>query len=238
MLKNKPRTKYETVMLDLHQKIVGGKYPIDTQLPSEEKLQKIYQVSRITIRQAVDGLVADGLVERVQGKGSFVRKTHHIRRLLKRSSIESFSKTARESGFTPKIQVLKLEKIKATPKIQNHLKSDNKFVMHSLRLCYLDQDPTVIESNYYPLPRFANLINYDLQHSLYQIFREHFDVKNLADSDSILKVTLANKEQSKLLKRSVGFPLYKLRNTIYDDQHQIVQYGIELIDTDRYEFQI
>ena len=107
-----------------------------------------------------------------------------------------------------------------------------------MRLCYLDQDPAVIESNYYPLPRFANLINYDLQHSLYHIFHEHFDVKELADSESILKVSLANKEQSKLLKRSIGFPLYNLHNIIYDDRHQIVQYGIELINTDRYEFKI
>lgn len=238
MLKNKPRTKYQTVMLDLHQKIVTGKYPIDTQLPSEEKLQKLYQVSRITIRQAVDGLVADGLVERVQGKGSFVRKARQIRRLLKRSSIESFSKTARENGFTPKMEVLKLEKIKATPEIQDALKSDHDYVIHSLRLCYLDQDPTVIENNYYPFPRFADLVHYDLSRSLYQTFQEHFDVKKLTDSESILKVSLATKEEAKLLKRSISFPLYHLRNQIYDDQQQIVQYGIELIDTERYEFKI
>lgn len=238
MTKDKARTKYQKVMLDLREKILTGIYPVDTKLPSEERLKEIYGVSRITIREAVNGLVADGIVEKVQGKGSFVRELHHVKRLLKSNSIESFSKTAIKNGFKPKMKVLKLEKVKTDAELRKSLKCDNEYAIHSVRICYLDNDPTVIESNYYPLPRFEGLTNYDLSESLYKTFKDHYEIDNLEDSESILRVVLANKEQARLLQRSVGFPLFYLRNQVFDKNKQVVQVGTEYIATDRYEFMV
>ncbi|MBA1434956.1 GntR family transcriptional regulator [Bombilactobacillus bombi] len=234
----KLRTKYETVMMDLREKIVTGKYQVDSKLPSEEELKQIYSVSRITIRQAVDGLVSDGIIEKVQGKGSYVRKPTQVRRLLRSSSIESFSKTAEENGFEPKMKILKIEKLKVNREIKRGLKTSSSFALHTVRLCYLDDDPVVIESNFFPLPKFEKLPKYDLNGSLYKIFHDDFGIESLTDSNSILRVIAANKEQARLLKRSVGFPLFNLRNQIYDNNHNLVQYGIELIATDRYEFRV
>ncbi|MCO6541114.1 MAG: GntR family transcriptional regulator [Lactobacillus sp.] len=237
-MSTKVRTKYEAVMADLREKIMTGTYPIDTKLPSEEELKQIYNVSRITIRQAVEGLVSDGIIEKVQGKGSYVRKPHQVRRLLRSSSIESFSKTAVENGFKPETKVLKVEKVKVNKELKKGLKTLAPFALHTVRLCYLDGDPVVIESNFFPLPKFEKLSEYDLSGSLYKIFHNYFDIEALTDSTSILRVITANKEQSRLLKRSVGFPLFSLRNQIYDNKNNLVQYGIELIATDRYEFRV
>ena len=203
MTKDKARTKYQKVMLDLREKILTGIYPVDTKLPSEEQLKEIYGVSRITIREAVNGLVADGIVEKVQGKGSFVRELHHVKRLLKSNSIESFSKTAVKNGFKPKMKVLKLEKVKTDAELRKSLKCDNEYAIHSVRICYLDNE-----------------------------------IDNLEDSESILRVVLANKEQARLLQRSVGFPLFYLRNQVFDKNKQVVQVGTEYIATDRYEFMV
>ena len=238
MMENKARTKYQKVMLDLREKILTGTYPIDTKLPTEEELKKIYGVSRITVREAVNGLVSDGIVEKVQGKGSFVRELHHVKRLLKSNSIESFSKTAIKNGFKPKMEVLKLEKIKTNAELRDGLKCNSDYAIHSLRICYLDNDPTVIESNYYPLPRFEGLTNYDLSGSLYQVLKDNYGIDNLKDSESILRVVLADKEQARLLNRSVGFPLFYLRNQVFDNNKKVIQFGTEFIATDRYEFMI
>lgn len=56
----------------LRQQIVGGHWKTDDRLPSENELMHSTGMSRITVRQALADLAADGLIVRVQGKGSFV----------------------------------------------------------------------------------------------------------------------------------------------------------------------
>ncbi|WP_082383808.1 GntR family transcriptional regulator [Lacticaseibacillus thailandensis] len=127
-------TKYEQVMTSIRQKILSGEYFVGSQLPSEPQLQKQYGVSRVTIRLAVDGLVKDGLVERVQGKGSFVQRPQRVSRLVRESSVESFSKVALASGFHPQTKVLKVERVVATAALQSKFNVDVTGLLHTVRL--------------------------------------------------------------------------------------------------------
>lgn len=233
-----PSTKYQQVMTSIRSKIIAGVYPLDSMLPSEQKLQAEYQVSRVTIRLAIDGLVRDGMVERVQGKGSFVRKPERVNRLVRETSVESFSEVARESGFVPSTKVLKMETVQVDAKLSSNLETDAKEALHTVRLRYLDDDPIFLESNYYPLPRFAKLTDYDLTGSLYAIFQNHFDIKTLGSDNTTLSMKTADVETAEKLHRSVGFPLFYLRTQIFDENDQIVQYGEQLIASDRYQFKI
>jgi GntR family transcriptional regulator len=65
---------YRSVHKELRDRIGGGRYPPGGLLPSERRLVDEFGVSLITIRRAMDELVLDGLVERRQGVGSFVRE--------------------------------------------------------------------------------------------------------------------------------------------------------------------
>lgn len=65
---------YQQVFLVLREAIREGKYPIDTALPSEAELCRMYRVSRITLRRALGHLQQAGLIERRQGSGTFVRR--------------------------------------------------------------------------------------------------------------------------------------------------------------------
>ena len=64
---------YRSVHDELRRRIVSGTYPAGAGLPSERKLIVEFGVSLITVRRAMDELVLDGLIERRQGVGSFVR---------------------------------------------------------------------------------------------------------------------------------------------------------------------
>ncbi|MDE3281463.1 GntR family transcriptional regulator [Lacticaseibacillus parahuelsenbergensis] len=233
-----PVTKYELIMNSIRAKILSGVYPLDSKLPSEVKLQEEYGASRVTVRQAVDGLVRDGLVERVQGKGSYVRKPQRVSRLVRESTVESFSKVAKQSGFVPHTKVLKVERVQTTEKLSRLLTTTSKNVLHTVRLRYLDDDPIFIESNYYPLPRFASLPDYDLNGSLYAIFKDHFGIRAMSSDNTTLSIKTADVEAADLLNRSVGFPLFYLETQIFDDHDQVVQYGEQLIASDRYQFKI
>ncbi|MBS1371357.1 MAG: GntR family transcriptional regulator [Lentisphaeria bacterium] len=66
------RSKYEVIQQELTQQIRQGILQVGGKLPTEQELAAAYGVSRLTVRQAIGGLAAAGLVRSVQGKGSFV----------------------------------------------------------------------------------------------------------------------------------------------------------------------
>lgn len=233
-----PATKYGRIMADIRSKIISGKYPLDSKLPSEVQLQKEYGVSRVTVRLAIDELVKDGLVERVQGKGSYVRKPQKLSRLVRTSAVESFSAVAKASGYKTSTKLLKIETIKNNDKLKQLLKNDNEDVLHTVRLRFLDNDPIFIENNYYPLPRFKNLAENNLNGSLYKIFKQKYGIKKLISDNTILSVKIADVEEANLLKRSIGFPLYLVKTQVCDENQNVVQYGEEIIASDRYQFKI
>jgi GntR family transcriptional regulator len=65
---------YRTVYDEMRRRIQSGVYPPGTCLPAERKLIEEFAVSLITVRRAMDELVLDGVIERRQGRGSFVRE--------------------------------------------------------------------------------------------------------------------------------------------------------------------
>ena len=68
---------YRCVHDSLKERILAGSYPPGVALPSESRLVNDYGVSLITVRRALQELVLDGLIERRQGVGSFVREPNH-----------------------------------------------------------------------------------------------------------------------------------------------------------------
>ncbi len=68
---------YRTVYDALRARILAGDYPPGAALPSEAGLVREFGVSLITVRRALQELVLDGLIERRQGVGSFVRGANH-----------------------------------------------------------------------------------------------------------------------------------------------------------------
>jgi GntR family transcriptional regulator len=68
---------YRCVYDSLRERIIAGAYPPGVALPSEPRLVRDYGVSLITVRRALQELVLDGLIERRQGVGSFVREASH-----------------------------------------------------------------------------------------------------------------------------------------------------------------
>ena len=65
------RVAYRSLADDLRTDILGHRYPEGVRLPTEAELARTYQVSRQTVRRAFQDLVAEGLVHRVPGRGTF-----------------------------------------------------------------------------------------------------------------------------------------------------------------------
>ncbi|WEV43413.1 GntR family transcriptional regulator [Lactobacillus sp. ESL0684] len=227
---------YSQVMEKIRQKIISGEYPINSKLPNEFALCEQFGVSRVTLRKAIKGLVKDGLVEKVQGVGTFVRKPQTVRRIVKSSRVESFSKTAKKEGFNPSAKTIEIKEVITPDDLKDVLETERSLMIERVHL--IEDDPVMLECNYFPLPKFGELRNEDLTLSLYQVLHNKYGIKKLSSSDVVISIALANYNEAKYLEKSLGFPLLMLKATVVDEKGNIVHVGRQYIDSNRYEFHI
>ena len=97
---------YEQVKEAIKLKIEQKEWKENTRVPSETELMKIYEVSRVTVRNALALLVDEGYLEKKQGIGTFVSKPRIKKIIFHRAS---FTQSCAGAGLVPGTQVLKKE---------------------------------------------------------------------------------------------------------------------------------
>src|SRR5947209_2085064 len=117
-------------------------------LPPEPELEKRFQVSRITIRRALDELVTDGLIVRKQGKGTFVREPHIAQEL---THLMSWTAMMQQLGYTTKTMSTKIDIIEPTRELTAMLQvSPDTHIVRIRRLRYANDEPICLMTNYLP----------------------------------------------------------------------------------------
>jgi len=227
---------YSQVMEKIRQKIITGEYPTNSKLPNEFELSKQFKVSRVTLRKAIAGLAEDGLIEKIHGVGTFVRKPQKVKRIISSASAESFSQIATNEGFKASAKVVRVKKVETPEDLKATLKT--KTALYIERVHSVDSEPIMLECNYFPLPRFTGLEKADLSKSLYQLLQKEYQIKKLKSRDMVISVALASLSEARLLKKSVGFPLLSLQVSVEDENSDIVHAGKQYIISDRYEFHV
>src|SRR5262245_60086653 len=145
----------------------------DTAIPSERELMATYDVSRATVRKAIDGLVTDGLLQRVHGRGTFVARP----RLESRLHLASFSQDMRRRGLTPSTRLLAVELDRPPAEVAEALELDDEALAWRLdRVRLADEQPIAIENGWYPRALLPGLDRHELGGSLYELFADVFDL--------------------------------------------------------------
>lgn len=227
---------YSQVMEKIRQKIISGEYPVNSKLPNEFELSEQFSVSRVTLRKAIKGLAEDGLVEKIQGVGTFVRKPQKVKRIISSPAAESFSQIAEKEGFKASVEVIKVKEVQTPVKLRKILETNQSLFIE--RVHFVNDEPIMLERNYFLLPRFAKLANEDLRQSLYQILQDKYQIAKLNSRDLIISVALATLNEAKLLQKSIGFPLLLLQVCVEDENNKVVHAGEQYIVSDRYEFHV
>lgn len=223
---------YEQLMNQIKEDISKGVYHRGEKLPSEVKLAKQNQVSVITARKAINELAAQGLVEKKQGKGTFIAVPKINRDYTK---ILSFSEVCREQGMVPGSRLLEHRTEKPPEKVLKGLElpPESEVVLIS-RLRFVDREPIAVETSYFPL-QYAFLLNEPLDGSLFVVLDEKSGT-HICGSHKQIEICRATAEEAKLLNLSRSDPLLLIRSIAYGDDGRPVYVCVQVINGERFRF--
>ncbi len=224
--------KHEQLRIVLEQLCVEQLSPGDV-LPSERALCEQYDVSRITVREAIGQLVTQGLLVRVHGKGTFVA----ARDVRSQLHLASFHEDMRKLGLTPTTTVLIATEAvmpAATARALGKPLGSNGF--HVRRLRSASGLPMSIDDGWYSPEQFPGLLDHDLEKSLYQLFeREYRCVIDRAEQT--VGAQPATPELAALLGITVGDAVLAFDRTSFGDDVP-VEHAISHYRGDRYRVQM
>jgi len=200
-------------------------------IPSEPLIEQKYNVSRITVRRAIDELVKEGVLEKKQGLGTFIKEK---KILYKANHIGSLSQ-----------RLLKQKHILETKSIEYEIiqnENENEFLKCNKLLCIkrfriLDNVPFAIMKNYIDINLVPNIQEKFNIESLYEFYQKEFDIK-FYNAKETVEATLSNKEQSNILNIKENSALLSLKRLSFDKNNNPIEYSNIKIKADMYKHQI
>jgi GntR family transcriptional regulator len=205
----------DVVRSELKRLILGGEFAIGEKLPNEDRLCERFGVSRVTIREAVRGLIEDGLVVRRHGSGTYV-----TRRPLIRNSLDvnfSYTDHFAASGFRPGRKLLGMRTIPAGEEDAAALDVPAGTALREVRrVRTADGRPAIYSVDRIPLEILGrDLDGADYAGSLYRILTaaDH----PIAHAEAVLSPTVADKDLARILDVSPGTSIQGLRQVDYDE---------------------
>jgi GntR family transcriptional regulator len=200
-------------------------------LPSERELAARWGVARMTVRHAMDTLVAEGLAERRQGSGTFVAAQPVVRLL----GLTSFSQDMRERGLVPGSRLLAFATNPADPTLaaQLNVPAGERTVSFS-RLRLGSGEPMAVETVWIPAALVPGLEPGDLDGSLYELLVRRYRIVTGAASVTIEPV-LADPRTRELLTIPEDQACLRLRMIDSDTRGRVVMVASCIYRGDRYQ---
>ena len=195
-----------------------------TKLPSERQLQDVFHSTRITVREALIRLEAEGIIYRLNRKGWFVNSERLNWDPVKKVN---FYALAQEQGFSPKTQLIDIKTLDGTKPIRDEFAVSAKDKLQQItRLRLLDGRPVLSEVIYCRENDFPQLTSHTLEGSLTEIFARQYGV-DVTHERSQIFVSALPKEEALALEQNEGSPCLKIIRKRYNKQDKLVDYNIE-----------
>jgi GntR family transcriptional regulator len=216
------------------QELIAGLGP-GALLPSERVLAERCGVARMTVRRAVDGLVAEGLAYRVHRQGTFVAEP----RIVQSDTLTSFSEDIVARGLTPGARVLAQELTLADDALAAALERPPGIaVVRIQRVRTADGAPVALEWAYLPSEDFPMLERAQLGgRSLYGLLRERYGL-TFGDARQRVSAVALSAEEAELLDAEEGQPAFLFRRITRRPNGRVIESARSLYRGDRYEIEM
>lgn len=226
---------YQQVRELLVARIAAGEWLPATPLPSEQALAEELGVSQGTVRKSLDSLVNANLLERRQGKGTFVAEH------TSESAIFRFYRLNRASGerVTPKCRQSIIEYRTASPAEAHALElSKNNSIFSVTRVRLDDDQPVSHEVIIVPATIFPDLDKHQpLPNTLYTLYQGSYDVSVASATEKLTAVEL-DKRLARELGQEPGSAALQVERIALDITKRPVEYRTSTFVTHSHHYQI
>ncbi len=216
--------KYEQAYQVMLGRLKSGRYPVGGRMPTEGELASYFEVSRVTIRRALDMLVQDGYVQSKQGSGYTVITLSPA----SDTCLTSFTDAMLRAGHEPTSRFLSIEHFNKGSPETTHLPDDlqNAPVTCVRRLRLVDDEPRMLVMTYAPSRLMGNAKAADFpetgpEQSILRILSARFELEWSAACEDISPV-LADAGLAEIFKLNVGDPLLKQACSAFNEQGRVV----------------
>jgi GntR family transcriptional regulator len=223
---------YAQLAGQIGQLIKSGDLAPGLMLPTEADVSAHFEVSRITVRQAMARLVADGLVTRRRGSGTYIRVrpvTHHF--------VRSFEEELLGEHVDLKLVPQSWKKVVAPPKVQEVFGLTPNIKVYQLeRLKIVDGAPFGWEMRYLPRETGDLVRKSDLDTKpIYQLLHQTGGPRVSRIVSTVLSVG-ASRRLARLLRVKEGEPLLLREQTYFSADDKPLMHGVIAFIGDRYRF--
>jgi GntR family transcriptional regulator len=224
----------------LREGIERGELQVGDRIPSEAQLCDRWGISRITTRQALAELERDGLLERVPGKGTFVKKPQG--RVTRLTRLSGFGENMEALGLKPGYETLKADREPVPLEVAGRLQSAGGEAFVIERILFADGERIGSHTSYLPswiigqAPEGSFTRDALNRGSLYQAI-ENAGV-SLLGADEIVEPDTAGEVEASRLGVREGDLVLRVKRTVYDSEWRPVEYVVLTYRADRYTYRI
>ena len=226
ILKNEATPLYLQIKSKIKKEIRTGILKPGDKLPSESEMQKKYNISRVTIRNAMAELESEGYIIKVQGKGSFVAHSDMLRLPV---GVTSLSEDVIMQGASISSFVIKagIEKVKSNLDKEFFGLDENGGIINGI--------PLILEECHFS-SEFSELQSEDLSQSLYEIIQNKYKVFPTNKGRRSIKITFASEHIAEYLDVPTGMPVIESEMCVFDMSGEPVHTVKEIVrgDNDRF----
>ena len=205
-----------------------------TRIPCEKDLCDLWNVSRSTLRQAVDELVENGVLYRVMNKGVYVAGPRYPRDM---AGVDAMVTDLIDQGHTVSKNIMRMEEIEASKQIARKLRVMLGTKVYEIIKCRkVDGVPCTIETTYINAERYRGFVDYyNEEVTMDPVFEKHFNTIQTSGTEHI-NVTYATDAEAEVLGIESGAPLFYASGVALDQNGETVMFYKQLIRSDKFVF--
>ena len=227
---------FEQVKAILEGAIAGGELQPHQQIPSERELSVALGASRMTIRQALVEMMAEGTLYTRSGKGTYVAE-RKIEQPLQR--LTSFTEDIRARGGRPASRTLEQELLPASLELAEILGiRPGAELVRLRRLRLADDRPLAIETTHLPHALCPGILEFDLStSSLYALLGTRYGI-HLRGAKQTIEASVPLDEERQLLELPQRVPVLRLLRLTFGDDRRVVEFVRAVYRGDRYQLHV
>jgi GntR family transcriptional regulator len=203
---------YQRLADEIRDQIASGKFKPGDRIPSENEFIAQYGAAAGTVRQALQELVDEKILERIHGRGTFVKKAFD-------STLFRFFRFNQNSNAPPESRMLSRELVTPASYVQRQLKlNEGDKVIHFTRLRLIDGQPALFEEINLKHEGFEHLLDYELssfEDLLYPMYAEVCD-QFIFRAEDTLCVEESTAEIRRLLRIDESLPIVAIERLAFN----------------------